>query len=68
MTDVIATMAKKSENQLRPRRSANEADALHLCYGEIGISAVAAAARYNSGARTYAPAPIKAEEQGAAAT
>jgi hypothetical protein len=40
--------------------------ALHLCYGQIGISAVAAAVRYQGGAKNpaYAPAVIKSDGRG----
>jgi hypothetical protein len=51
-----------------PRKSADEQIALHLCYGQIGISAVAAAARYQSGAKNpgYPPTIVKLDERGAA--
>ena len=61
-----AKSAKKSAHKTarKTNKSANNADhgtALDRCYGQIGISAVAAAARYQGGARNpaYAPAPIK---------
>jgi hypothetical protein len=47
-----------------PHDSAKDECALHLCYREIGISAVAAAARYQGDAKNvaYAPAPIRLDE------
>jgi hypothetical protein len=69
MQDVTAKSAKKTaNNQRKPRKSADEQIALHLRYRQIGISAVAAAARYQGGAKnpSYAPATIKLDERGAA--
>jgi hypothetical protein len=68
MQDMTAKSAKKTGNQRKPRKSADEQIALHLCYGQIGISAVAAAARYQSGAKNpvYAPPAIELDERGAA--
>ena len=68
MQDVIVKSAKKTANQRKPRKSADEQIALHLRYRQIGISAVAAAARYQGGARNpnYAPATAKRDEGGAA--
>jgi hypothetical protein len=68
MQDVTAKLAKKTGNQRKPRRSSDENIALHLCYGRIGIPAVAAAARYQGGAKNpaNAPAPVKLDERGAA--
>jgi hypothetical protein len=43
MKDVTAASAKNN----KARQSSDEHTALHLCYRQIGISAVAAAARYN---------------------
>ncbi len=62
MKDVAATAAEGPANQSQPQKSDGHT-ALHLCYGEIGISAVAAAVRYQGGAKNpaYAPAPIKSE-------
>jgi hypothetical protein len=55
MPDLAAKSATKSakntNNQSKPRKCADAQTALDLRYGEIGISAVAAAARYQSGAR-----------------
>jgi len=37
--------------------------ALHLCYGRIGISAVAAAARYVGEAKNQAYAPVRVKSE-----
>jgi hypothetical protein len=68
MQDMMAKSAKKTSNQRKPRKSADEQIALHLCYGQIGISAVAAAARYQSGAKNpgHPPGTVKLDERGAA--
>jgi hypothetical protein len=76
MQRVTARSAKKASkktsrtagNQRKPRKSAEEQIALHLCYGQIGISAVAAAARYQSGAKNpgYPTSSFKLDERGAA--
>jgi hypothetical protein len=68
MTDVTAKTANKTNNQRKPRKSSDEHIALQLCYRQIGISAVAAAARYQSGAKNpaYAPPAIELDERGAA--
>ena len=68
MQDVTAKTAKKTGNQRKPDKSSDEHIALHLCYGQIGISAVAAAVRYQGGAKNpaYAPVAIKSDERGAA--
>jgi hypothetical protein len=68
MQDVTATSAMRASNQRKPRKSADDQIGLHLCYGEIGISAVAAAARYQSGAKNPGgpPAAIELDERGAA--
>lgn len=56
MKDVNAEMAN-----MGARQGADKNTALHRRYGEIGISAVAAAARYQGTAKNpaYAPAAIK---------
>jgi hypothetical protein len=48
----------KIESAGKTGKSSDEAVALHLCYGEIGISAVAAAARYQGSAKNQAYAPV----------
>jgi hypothetical protein len=44
----------------QPAKRADQHIALHLCYGQIGISAVAAAARYQGGTKNPAYAPVAA--------
>jgi hypothetical protein len=63
MQDATANMAKKTGNQRAPGKASNEQIALHLCYGKIGISAVAAAVRYQGSAKNpaYAPVAIKSD-------
>lgn len=67
MQDATANTAKKTTNQRKPAKSSDERFALHLCYGKIGISAVAAAARYQGSAKNpaYAPAAIRSDERSA---
>ena len=62
MPDATAKTANKTDNQ--PRKSTADHIALHLSYGQIGISAVAAAARYQGGGKNlaYAPVAIKSDE------
>lgn len=47
----------------REHERADQNTALSRCYGQIGISAVAAAVRYQGMAKNpaYAPAPLKAQ-------
>jgi hypothetical protein len=62
MTDATADKAKMTVPERKDDRSrASEMTALDRRYGEIGISAVAAAARYQGGAKNpaYAPAPAR---------
>lgn len=65
MKDVTAQTAKKTSNQRELRRSSDEKVALQLGYGRIGISAVAAAARYQGDAKNsaYAPGALRADER-----
>jgi hypothetical protein len=59
MKDVTADMAKKtSPKQRKAGKSADETIPLHRRYGQIGISAVAAAVRYQGGAKNPAYAPV----------
>jgi hypothetical protein len=58
MQDVIAGLANKTNLQPKTRRYP---DQLHLLYGKIGISAVAAAARYRSVAKNSGHLPVVAE-------
>jgi len=64
MQDLSAKLAKKTGSQRKPRTSSDQHTALHLCYGKIGISAVAAAARYQSGAKNPAPMDAKRDSRG----
>jgi len=62
MTTLTAKKAKKTAGQAgRTSASANEKTSLDCRYGKIGISAVAAAVRYQGAAKNpaYAPAAIK---------
>ena len=70
MNDVTADAAKKTASQRAARKTCGENLALQLCYGQIGISAVAAAVRYQGGAKNlaYAPVAMKADDRGAPAT
>ena len=63
MQDVTVKSAKKTANQRKPRKSADEQIALHLRYRQIGISA-----RYQGDAKntSCAPATVKLDERGAA--
>lgn len=55
MTDMTAGTAKKTAQKIG---FANEGTALDRRYGQIGISAVAAAARYQGEAKNQAYAPV----------
>jgi hypothetical protein len=68
MPDVAARSASKTSNQRKPRKCSDAQAGLDLRYGEIGISAVAAAARYQSGARNpgHPPVIVELDERGAA--
>jgi hypothetical protein len=61
MPNATATAAKKTD---KLRKSSSKNIALQLCYGQIGISAVAAAVRYQGGAKNpaYAPVVIKTDD------
>jgi hypothetical protein len=65
MDDVTASMAKNTSNQDTPGKASDKQIALHLCYREIGISAVAAAVRYQGSAKNqaYAPVATKSDER-----
>ena len=56
MKDVTAE--QKSQNEHETHNSSNEKDALQHCYKQIGIPAVAAAARYQGDAKNTAYAPV----------
>jgi hypothetical protein len=55
MKDLRVETAK---NGGKAESSSGETIALHLCYRQIGISAVAAAARYQGSAKNPAYAPV----------
>lgn len=62
MQDVTAEIAEKNGQEERAgRKSSNGNIALQLCYGQIGISAVAAAVRYQGDSKNPAYAPAVAE-------
>jgi hypothetical protein len=67
MKDLTANLAK-TRHQRKPRKCPGQDTELHLSYRDIGISAVAAAARYQSGAKNPGSPPVVAEldERGAA--
>jgi len=67
MSNVTAKAVNYNEQK---RSAASENTALHLRYRQIGISAVAAAVRYQGGSKNpaYAPAPIKSPTREAAAS
>jgi hypothetical protein len=69
MNNVTADTAKNISNQRAARKASDDNLALHLCYGQIGISAVAAAVRYQGEAKNpaYAPVAIKVDDRGATA-
>jgi hypothetical protein len=58
MKKVSAKSAKKAGGQRKPGKLSDQNTALQLCYGQIGISAVAAAVRYQGGAKNPAYAPV----------
>jgi hypothetical protein len=68
MPELAAGSAKKANTQRKPRKCADTHTALDLRYGQIGISAVAAAARYQSGARNpgHPQVAVELDERGAA--
>jgi hypothetical protein len=62
--------AKAVNYNEQKHRAASENTALHLRYRQIGISAVAAAVRYQGSGKNpaYAPSPIKSSTREAAAS
>lgn len=68
MPDIATGSTKNTITQRKPRKCADTQTALDLRYGKIGISAVAAAARYQSGARNpgHPQVMIELDERGAA--
>ncbi len=62
MKDVTADTAKKTMQKTeRAGKLSYESTALDRRYGQIGISAVAAAARYQGGAKNPAYAPVESK-------
>jgi hypothetical protein len=62
MQDVSAEIVEKNGQEERAgRKSSNGTIALQHCYGQIGISAVAAAVRYQGESKNpaYAPAAVE---------
>lgn len=65
MTKVTAEMANKTARAEEVPTSSDHAGSLDGRYRQIGISAVAAAVRYQGSAKNtaYAPAPIKWQDR-----
>jgi len=62
MLDAFADSAKKTAlKKGNDRRTHSEATALAGCYGQIGISAVVAAVRYQGSAKNPAYAPASSQ-------
>jgi hypothetical protein len=61
MRDVTTEVVENGQEERAGRKSSNRNIALQHCYGQIGISAVAAAARYQGGGKNPAYAPAEAE-------
>jgi hypothetical protein len=59
MSDVTAEMAKKAGQKTAMSVASRENTALDTCYRQIGISAVAAAVRYQGTAKNPAYAPVQ---------
>jgi hypothetical protein len=62
MQDVTANLAKQTDKKTAPTRAegrqvSGELSKLDHCFGQIGISAVAAAVRYQGSAKNPAYAP-----------
>ena len=58
MRDALAETAKKTAQEAQSARETGKETALDRRYGAIGISAVAAAARYQGDAKNSAYAPV----------
>ena len=69
MQDASASVANNTDHRRKPLNGSDNEIALQLRYRQIGISAVAAAARYQGNAKNpaYAPAAVRADD-GAATT
>ena len=65
MRKVAAETAKKTAQETKAHEISNDSTALDRCYGQIGISAVAAAVRYQGVTKNpaYAPAPTNRRER-----
>jgi len=63
MQDASAVKAKKTNQNRNARQSLDEHTALHRRYGRIGISAVAAAVRYQGSGKNSAYAPVTSRWQ-----
>jgi len=65
---MITGKAKNTADQRGVRKSSEENLALHLRYGQIGISALAAAVRYQGHAKNsaYAPAAVRSDNSATA--
>jgi hypothetical protein len=61
MQDVSANTAKKIDPKKGHRETHSETTALAGCYGQIGISAVAAAVRYQGSSKNPAYAPASSQ-------
>ncbi len=63
MQDLTAKLTTKTGNQYKPYKSSDQRIALHLRYMEIGIPAVAAAARYLRDVRNVGLPPAATEPE-----
>jgi hypothetical protein len=63
MQDASAVKAKKTKQNHNARQSLDDNTALHRRYGRIGISAVAAAVRYQGSGKNSAYAPTTSKWQ-----
>jgi hypothetical protein len=64
MKHASAVTAKNTrQNKRKLRKSVDENTALHRRYGKIGISAVAAAVRYQGSSKNAAYAPVASKWQ-----
>lgn len=61
MQDVSAKITDENRQAERAPRKSSNGIALQRCYGQIGISAVAAAVRYQGDSKNPAYAPTAAE-------
>ncbi len=59
MKDVLAEQTEQRKREIR--KLSTESDALQHCYKQIGIPAVAAAARYQGDAKNPAYAPVTSD-------